>query len=62
LLLTAIKRLEFLSAWQTSDDDQLLQKGCMKVYERLAEAFKAEGTTHIFGMMGDGNMYRARSC
>ncbi|MGZ5259689.1 MAG: thiamine pyrophosphate-binding protein, partial [Burkholderiales bacterium] len=29
----------------------------MKVYERLAEAFKAEGTTHIFGMMGDGNMY-----
>ncbi len=29
----------------------------MKVYERLAQAFKAEGTTHIFGMMGDGNMY-----
>src|SRR5688500_8392939 len=29
----------------------------MKVYERMAEAFKAEGTTHIFGMMGDGNMY-----
>ncbi len=29
----------------------------MKVYERLAEAFKAEGTKHIFGMMGDGNMY-----
>ncbi len=29
----------------------------MKVYERLAEAFKAEGTTHVFGMMGDGNMY-----
>ena len=29
----------------------------MKVYERLAQAFKAEGVTHIFGMMGDGNMY-----
>ena len=29
----------------------------MKVYERMAEAFKAEGTTHVFGMMGDGNMY-----
>ena len=29
----------------------------MKVYERLADAFKAEGTTHVFGMMGDGNMY-----
>src|ERR1044072_6782581 len=29
----------------------------MKVYERLAEAFQAEGTTHVFGMMGDGNMY-----
>jgi acetolactate synthase-1/2/3 large subunit len=29
----------------------------MKVYERLAEAFKAEGVTNVFGMMGDGNMY-----
>lgn len=29
----------------------------MKVYERLAAAFKGEGVTHIFGMMGDGNMY-----
>ena len=29
----------------------------MKVYKRLAEAFKAEGTTATFGMMGDGNMY-----
>ena len=29
----------------------------MKVYERLASAFKGEGVTHIFGMMGDGNMY-----
>ncbi|HYC47901.1 MAG TPA: thiamine pyrophosphate-binding protein [Burkholderiales bacterium] len=29
----------------------------MKVYERMAEAFQAEGTTHVFGMMGDGNMY-----
>jgi len=29
----------------------------MKVYERLAHAFKAEGTTATFGMMGDGNMY-----
>lgn len=29
----------------------------MKVYERLAQAFKGEGVTHIFGMMGDGNMY-----
>ena len=23
----------------------------------LSLAFKAEGTTHVFGMMGDGNMY-----
>ena len=29
----------------------------MKVYERLADAFIAEGTSHVFGMMGDGNMY-----
>ncbi len=29
----------------------------MKVYERLAHAFKAEATTATFGMMGDGNMY-----
>ncbi|MGH8639261.1 MAG: thiamine pyrophosphate-binding protein [Burkholderiales bacterium] len=29
----------------------------MKVYERMADAFEAEGTTHVFGMMGDGNMY-----
>ena len=29
----------------------------MKVYERLADAFIAEGTKHVFGMMGDGNMY-----
>ena len=29
----------------------------MKVYQRLARAFVAEGATHIFGMMGDGNMY-----
>ena len=29
----------------------------MKVYQRLSHAFKAEGTTHVFGMMGDGNMY-----
>jgi acetolactate synthase I/II/III large subunit len=29
----------------------------MKVYERMAHAFKAEGTTATFGMMGDGNMY-----
>lgn len=29
----------------------------MKVYQRLAHAFKAEGISHIFGMMGDGNMY-----
>ena len=29
----------------------------MKVYERIAQAFKGEGITHIFGMMGDGNMY-----
>ena len=28
-----------------------------KVYERLAQAFKAEGTKATFGMMGDGNMY-----
>jgi len=29
----------------------------MKVYQRLAAAFAAEGTTAIFGIMGDGNMY-----
>jgi len=29
----------------------------MKVYQRLAAAFKAEGTSAVFGMMGDGNMY-----
>src|SRR5919202_5883778 len=29
----------------------------MKVYEALARAFVAEGTTTVFGMMGDGNMY-----
>jgi thiamine pyrophosphate-dependent acetolactate synthase large subunit-like protein len=29
----------------------------MKVYEGLAKAFVAEGTTSVFGMMGDGNMY-----
>jgi acetolactate synthase I/II/III large subunit len=29
----------------------------MKVYERMAHAFQAEGTTATFGMMGDGNMY-----
>ena len=29
----------------------------MKVYERMARAFAAEGVTHLFGMMGDGNMY-----
>ncbi|HEU0168511.1 MAG TPA: thiamine pyrophosphate-binding protein, partial [Chloroflexota bacterium] len=29
----------------------------MKVYEALAEAFAAEGTNDIFGLMGDGNMY-----
>jgi len=29
----------------------------MKVYQRLAEAFRAEGCTATFGMMGDGNMF-----
>ena len=29
----------------------------MKVYQRLAQAFIAEGCTATFGMMGDGNMY-----
>ncbi len=29
----------------------------MKVYKRLADAFKAEGVSATFGMMGDGNMY-----
>ncbi len=29
----------------------------MKVYQRLAANFVAEGVTHIFGIMGDGNMY-----
>jgi len=27
------------------------------VYQRLAAAFKAEGVSHVFGLMGDGNMY-----
>jgi thiamine pyrophosphate-dependent acetolactate synthase large subunit-like protein len=31
--------------------------GYMKVYQRLAQAFVAEGVTHMFGIMGDGNMY-----
>jgi len=29
----------------------------MKVYQRLASAFKKEGISATFGMMGDGNMY-----
>ena len=29
----------------------------MKVRERMADAFKAESTTRVFGMTGDGNMY-----
>lgn len=29
----------------------------MKVYEALAGAFAAEGTTDVFGMMGDANMH-----
>ncbi len=29
----------------------------MKVYQRLASNFKAEGVSAIFGIMGDGNMY-----
>ena len=29
----------------------------MKVYQRLANAFAAEGVSAIFGIMGDGNMY-----
>ncbi len=29
----------------------------MKVYQRLASAFAAEGVSTIFGIMGDGNMY-----
>ena len=29
----------------------------MKVYQRLAQAFQGEGVTHLFGIMGDGNMY-----
>jgi thiamine pyrophosphate-dependent acetolactate synthase large subunit-like protein len=29
----------------------------MKVYEALADAFVAEGTTAVFGMMGDANIY-----
>jgi len=29
----------------------------MKVYQRLAANFKAEGVKHTFGIMGDGNMY-----
>src|SRR5271154_775242 len=29
----------------------------MKVYEALAKAFADEGTTAVFGMMGDANLY-----
>lgn len=29
----------------------------MKVYEALAEAFVKEGTSDVFGMMGDANMH-----
>ena len=29
----------------------------MKVYQRLAESFKAEGVSAVFGIMGDANMY-----
>lgn len=29
----------------------------MKVYEAIAEAFVGEGTTDVFGMMGDANMH-----
>src|SRR5205823_6146068 len=29
----------------------------MKVFEGLAKAFVAEGTSAVFGMMGDGNIY-----
>ena len=29
----------------------------MKVYQRLAADFVAEGVTYVFGIMGDGNMY-----
>ena len=29
----------------------------MKVYQRLARRFAAEGVSHVFGIMGDGNMY-----
>ena len=29
----------------------------MKVYQRLAQAFQAEGVKATFGMMGDGNMF-----
>jgi acetolactate synthase I/II/III large subunit len=29
----------------------------MKVYQRLAHAFKAEGVSAVFGIMGDANMY-----
>src|SRR4051812_19911769 len=29
----------------------------MKVYERLAQNFKAEGVTHVFGMMGSDTMH-----
>jgi thiamine pyrophosphate-dependent acetolactate synthase large subunit-like protein len=29
----------------------------VKVFQALARAFAAEGTTAVFGMMGDANMY-----
>src|SRR5690606_14685007 len=33
------------------------QGGDMKVFQRLAHAFQAEGVSATFGMMGDGNMF-----
>jgi thiamine pyrophosphate-dependent acetolactate synthase large subunit-like protein len=29
----------------------------VKVYEAMAKAFAAEGTTAVFDLMGDANMY-----
>src|SRR5690349_1562029 len=29
----------------------------MKIYQRLASAFAVESTSHVFGLMGDGNMF-----
>src|SRR5229473_8213846 len=42
---------------RTLQNARRVPKRGMKVFQALAKAFAAEGTTSVFGMMGDGNMY-----